>query len=230
MHRLVILSFLMIPLCAFLQENTDAVNPYAKEIKPTTIGFAVRGKYWLLPGWEDWLMPSYSYGLELILNNRHCLGLDAGMTKVIRGWDDEMDVQMMTDFRWRRYLLVDYKYVFYDADDWLLYANSFMKFRGKYSEWTELEEYDFGNKDLSIYNSRIDGTYHDYGLGIGTKIYFGFSSFGFDASVNVVFRDGTYLKTTYTDSNTPPTYTTQSDDAVLPYVRFNFFYHFFSGR
>ena len=48
------------------------------------ISFALRGKYLVAPGWEDMSWRMYSFGTELIYNNHHCLGFDAGVFRSFR--------------------------------------------------------------------------------------------------------------------------------------------------
>lgn len=187
--------------------------------------FAIRGKALFAPGWEDISWTMYSIGTELIYNNHHCLGFDLGMFRRFQQFDDEMDQPLDEYTEKRNYLLLDYKYHFPINENVGVYLNSYWKFNGKY-RW-DSHTYISTNNPVEYDEQEARGIFQDVGAGVGMKTYFGWSNFGFDFSLNVGKRIGSYDRYQYDENNVQSVKETVNETRGLVYLRLNFFYHFF---
>jgi len=209
----------------FFIEGATSTFYAQQDSSQSKISFALRGKFLVALGWEDMSWRMYSIGTELIYNNHHCLGFDAGVFRSFRQYDDEFD-NPIDDYTDRRsYFLVDYKYCFPINDEWSIYLNSYSKFNGKYT--SKLHTYISDESAIAFDQLYAKGVYADLGVGAGFKVYFGFSNAGFDASINVGKRFESYDVYSYDEDNVQSINKHVSDDRTIMYLRINFFYHFF---
>lgn len=204
---------------SFSQENIPVSQRFS---------FAVRGKF-LAIGGEDQYCRGYSYGGELIYKNRHCIGIDGGVFRARREEDDYSEKAMYSQIYRRSYVLIDYKCRLFTLKGNPVYLNVYGKPDGKYWNWYKWkrDNYPFSPEDDTTFlRSTQRGRFKDWGIGIGTKIYFGESPFGFDASINVYRRFGSHVWYHHKDKNTLEI-TEESENYIRPYIRMTFFYHFF---
>ena len=212
--------------CTIVLFGAINFNLYTQTPVKQNFSFSFRGKYLVYGVIEDLYFRMYTYGGECIFLERHCIGVDATMFRSRFERDDSDDDAMYSDIERRTYILVDYKFLMPVNPTTFFYLNAYEKLNGKSWNWSEIEPYDFGDKDISYLNSTERGRFHEFGIGLGLKKYFGYSNFGIDFSCNIASRVGT--NSTYTHKNE---YTIQITENIqyerlLPYVRINFFYHF----
>ena len=189
------------------------------------ISFALRGKYLVSPTLRD--IPSiraYSFGVELIYNNHHCLGLDAGVFRTFSRNGNFFN-PIATRVEYRSYFLVDYKYNFPVNDYLSFYLNFYSKFKGKYTSHYHAFVSNVNPVEIDHLSSK--GIFRDYGVGLGIKVYFGKSNIGLDANMNIGSRYVSYDQYSYDGKNTQ--YIDENVNGAYRwfYLRINFFYHFF---
>lgn len=194
------------------------------------VSFSIRGKYLLGGFLEDLYWRGYNYGGEIFIGKHHAIGIDGGVFRTRREEDDYSEVAMYSDITRRSYIYMDYKYIYPFDKEFSLYGQIYSKFLGKRMDWKEKTDYDFGDStDLAFLDETARGTFTDIGLGVGGKIYFGESNFGFDFSLNVYKRFEKYNQTDYTYSEGDGWEWNSSqikESPVALYLRISFFYHF----
>lgn len=223
-HLIKSLLAVILYLIPFVSKAQESKSEYSK------VSFSIRGKYLLGGFLEDLYWRGYNYGGEVFIGKRHVVGIDGGVFRTRRERDDDQEVAMYSDITRRSYMYMDYKYIFLLDKEFSLYAQVYSKFLGKRMDWSEKTDYDFGDStDLTFLNATARGTFTDIGLGVGGKIYFGESNFGFDFSLNVYKRFEKYNQTDYSYSEGDGWEWNSSqikESPVALYLRITFFYHF----
>lgn len=217
------MRFLFIYLCFFVQLISRAQDH--SNVEPSKVSFAIRGKYLVGGILEDMYWRSYNYGGEIILGKHHAIGVDGGMFRTRNENDDSVDVAMYSGIERRTYIYADYKFMLNLKPQIVLYAQVYTKLNGKMWHWSEVYDYDFKSKDLTYLQATSRGNFTELGGGIGTKIYFGTSNFGFDANLNIAKRFGAFTSSNY-DGNGNWDYITYDETKMKAYLRISFFYHF----
>lgn len=202
-----------------------SVSKFQAQEVPSKVSFALRGKYLVGGVLEDLYWRSYNYGGEIILGKHHAFGIDGGMFRTRNEYDDSVDVAMYSSIERRTYVYVDYKFMVNIQPQLVLYAQVYSKLHGRMWSWNEVYDYDFKSKDLTYLQATSRGNFTELGGGIGTKIYFGTSNFGFDANLNIAKRFGTFTASHYNEDGNW-TYKQHDDTKLKAYLRISFFYHF----
>lgn len=197
-----------------------------QDTSKSKISFALRGKFLVFPQLREISsLRAYSYGVELIYNNHHCLGLDAGVFRTFRR-DGGFFNPIISHVERRSYFLVDYKYNFPINDYLSFYLNFYSKFKGKYTA----QSHTYVSTENPVASDQLNskGIFRDYGCGLGIKVYFGKSNIGFDASMNIGTRYVSYDQYGYSYDGNNTQYIDKNVNGVdrWYYFRLNFFYHF----
>lgn len=123
---------------------------------------------------EDAFYLNYSIGTEVLLFERHAIGVDYVFTRSRleeESYNPDTDMSEdndFSDFYKRQYLNIDYRYYFYLFDwDVNLYLNAFTKI-GEQTKWYQYKSI---LSRTASYDYR--SSFNEYGLAIGTHIPFG---------------------------------------------------------
>lgn len=185
------------------------------------ISWCIRGKaigFFIV---EDIYFLTATLGLEVTLQERHSIGVDATWFRWRNEYDDIMDNALYSNYRLRKYFLIDYKYTIGSIRSIDFYANAYDKI-GWYKMW-------YKGIDVSTYTSteflksRMDGTFNEFGFGIGARRMFGESNFGVDCSANVkkVYSNNDDFRV-LSDGTTIQAYNLKTQDWGF-YMRLNLF-------
>lgn len=200
-----------------------------ESVELNKFSFAMRGKYLFLPGWENVSWQTYSIGGELFLGKYHALGIDFdGYKSKWRNEVGDMDELKAYEFLKRTSIYIDYKFVYPLREDFSIYAQLYTRTNGKRKEWNEkAETYTLQSMaDTNYFQEGVNGTFADYGLGIGGKWYFNGGNSGLDFSLNLYRRFGSYEQRIYSTSEGWNIIQKAEPTAVFFYFRVTFFYHF----
>lgn len=215
--------FLFSGLCS-AQEPTERIK----------VSFSIRGKYLLGGVLEDLYWRTYHAGGEVFIGDRHAIGIDGGVFRTRRERDDDNNTAMYSDITRRSYMYLDYKYIYPFNPGFSLYGQVYSKVLGKRRDWSEKNEYDFGDStDLTFLEGIGRGTFTDIGAGVGCKYYFGESNFGVDVSLSVYKRFETFYQSSYVYSQGDGWEWNSSQVKGSPvslYLRTALFYHFLRFR
>ncbi|MES2556995.1 MAG: hypothetical protein V4604_12645 [Bacteroidota bacterium] len=192
----------------------------------SNLSLAIRGKYLPLGGLEDAYGLTYTYGGEIILNDRHSIGLDGNMFRTRGEIDDDEDEAMYSEINRKTYGLVDYKLLMYVKPEIQIYLTAYQKWGGRYWMWHKKHKYDFGDQDLSFLQSTRRGRFNETGFGLGMKCYFSNSGFGLDLCLGMGYRTGT--NEDYKHEHRYEVRITKGIDydRIMAYARLNFFFQF----
>lgn len=191
------------------------------------LALAVRGKYLPLGGFEDFYGLTYTYGGEIILNDRHSIGVDGNMFRTRAEIDNDEDTEAMySEINRKTYGLVDYKLLMYVKPKIQIYLSVYQKWGGKYWMWHKKHKYDFGDRDLSFLQSTKRGRFGETGFGIGMKRYFSDSGFGLDLCLGIGYRTGTNENFEHLNPYEVKVTKGIDYDRVMMYARLNFFFQF----
>ncbi len=191
------------------------------------VSFAIRGKWFYLPGWENVSWRYYSYGGEIFLGKHHAIGLESDGFETHRRWEaGEYDNLVAMEVTKRTGIVADYKYLLPFNEFFSLYGLVYSRFLGKRRYWLEksTEEEAPEPPDPNALLTTNSGTFTDFGAGLGGKWYFNGGSSGLDVSLNVFKRIGSYRETVRTENGWVVSNIT--DSPVSMYLRISFFYHF----
>lgn len=188
LKKILPLVFCFLSYLAHSQDNHMYLDRY----------LALRGKAFAFVIIEDIYFQNLTGGVEFRFSKRHSVGLDW----VHFRWRYENDYYLdgydqgygPDAFRRRRYLLVDYRfYPFLSSSNFLpqkmdFYINPLVKL-GRRKIWSETGSSTTDEFSDVVYTDRSDFT--DYGLALGTKIYFSSKrKLGLDVSMGAIYRVG----------------------------------------
>ncbi|MES2556996.1 MAG: hypothetical protein V4604_12650 [Bacteroidota bacterium] len=191
------------------------------------LSLAVRGKWLPVAGFEDFYGIVYTYGGEIILNDRHSIGVDGNMFRTRAERDNDEDTEAMySEINRRTYGLVDYKLLMYMKPGIQIYLTAYQKWGGRYWMWYKKHEFDFGDRDISFLQSTRRGRFNETGFGLGMKRYFSNSGFGIDLCLGMGCRTGS--NEIYSHQNPYEVRITKGIDydRIMAYARLNFFFQF----
>lgn len=203
------------------------ISFWSTSMAQTNLSLAIRGKYLPLGGLEDAYGLTYTYGGEIILNDRHSIGVDGNMFRTRGEVDNDEDTEAMySEINRKTYGLVDYKLLMYVKPEIQLYFTAYQKWGGRYWMWYKKHKYDFGDQDISFLQSTKRGRFSETGFGLGMKGYFSDSGFGIDFCLGMGYRTGS--NEIYKHVNPYEVRITKGIDydRIMAYVRLNFFYQF----
>lgn len=224
MNRLIKLISILL-FCVFTKTvHAQESNEYSK------VSFSIRGKWFYLPGWENVSWRSYSYGGEFFIGKHHAIGIDGDGFETHRRWETGEDDNLVAmEVTKRTSVYADYKYIYTFNEFFSLYAQIYSRFLGKrmffYDRPSNKYQY-FDPIDPNTLLSKTEGTFTDFGLGIGGKWYFNGGNSGLDLNINMYRRFGDFTETYYSSETGQTDYQINESSKVFGYVRLSFFYHF----
>ncbi|ASS47220.1 MAG: hypothetical protein A3D31_15350 [Candidatus Fluviicola riflensis] len=199
---------------------------WSASVAQSNLSLAVRGKYLPLGGLEDAYGLTYTYGGEIILNDRHSIGVDGNMFRTRTEIDNDEDEAMYSEINRKTYGLVDYKLLMYVKPGIQIFLTAYQKWSGRYWMWYKKHKYDFGDQDLSFLQSTKRGRFNETGFGLGMKRYFSDSGFGLDLCLGMGYRTGTNEIYEHLSSYEARITPKLDYDHIRAYVRLNLFFQF----
>ena len=204
--------------CLFILSGT-AVSQEKDSVRTGNFSLALRGKVIGFFIVEDLYFATATLGCELTYRNKHSLGIDATWFRWRNQRDDMEDNAMYSEYERKVYLYFDYKFTFGSWRCFDFYLNAYEK-TGQYKSWFRGENYELIG-DTAFLRSKTNGTFNEFGLGLGAKTFFGDSRFGIDLSANVAKR---YSNNTMYQATNPVSLSQAKIEAIGFYMRLNLFW------
>jgi hypothetical protein len=176
---------------------------------------------------EDLYGLTGTIGGEFIVNRRHSFGIDATWFRWRSEHDDDRDNALYEQYERRKYSYIDYKFRFLSVGRGYFYLNVYNKI-GWYDSWAESVKDSITPVGYPLLQDKTHGYFHEPGLGIGSKWYFGDmgSGWGIDISANAARRFSVNDILEYDNTGVSRDDHNVHDDRYGFYMRVNLFYQF----